>query len=75
MPDHARPSTNIFRPFETAVFEHEGRQYQATLDDEGRLQVVVSGRRNGRMLLMPEANNCVTIFSERAGPRAQPREG
>ena len=46
----ASPAAKVtFGPFETAIFEHKGRQYHATLDAEGRLKIEVNGRVNGRL--------------------------
>jgi len=52
---------------ETVVFKHDGREFQATLMDDGSLKIFVTGRRNGRMLIQPESNVSITISTEKEG--------
>ena len=58
---------HVAAPFETVVFRHLGREFQACLDDAGSLRVTVTGRRNGKMFILPEGNNAATIRTEQAG--------
>lgn len=65
MPDPSQPSQAhhpVLGPLQSAIFRHESRAFQVTLDEEGRLKVLVTGTGNRGMLVRPESNNAVTII-------------
>jgi hypothetical protein len=59
---------NAVGPLETIVFSHEGREFQATMTEEGALKIFVTGRRNGKLFILPETNVSVTLTTEKDGP-------
>lgn len=57
----------VFGIDDTATFRHEGREFQATLRDDGTLHVCVTGQANGLMLVTPGSHTSISISSSRLG--------